>query len=477
MYKTEIKLTDSQFDFITSDSKFTAFVGGYKSGKTYIKIRKGIDCLARTHQDGLLAEPNYTMNEELIKPEIETYMNNVGISFKFYGQPKNWYVTNFGKILLRTQNERSSLEGHNLGWFGLDEVDLFNEEKASENWRILISKLTLPSIVEGYKGMTFGFIVGTAEGFKFVFNKFYKEALEILSQSFVSKDGYDYTRKIYERDKYKLFISSVMENENNLTPDFIETMYNDYDARFIDRYIHGKFISITYGHVYYNFSKKNIEYVPFDTNAITHMSWDVNFSDKPMCTSLIQELTPQQVYGDQIPDYINPDKILYATTKHFANEGTNTEEQCLQIKTYLDNSGFVGKLDIYGDRVGSDRRVGADRTHYQIVADIFDPSYKVGQPLHFGTRKTLSIVGRISCVNRMLLDSNGKRHIIISSGDKSLREDRGLRMLIEDYEQCSWTPSGNKLDDSSLGRTDPTDAESYYYYNEHDSTRLVPKFY
>jgi len=458
----------SQLDFLTDhlkeDSKqYTGMTGGWGSGKTFIFIKKAILLLKHLKEDGLLAEPNYTMNQRLIIPELIRQLNLYHIPFSYIGGTKNWFKTPYGRIILATQNRRDSLEGHNIGWFGFDEMDLMPHLKAEENWNVITSKLRLGK-------ETYGFFTGTNEGYKFVYNKFYKNSNLDARPTYISNSGMKFDREVHSTDNSRLFMADTFENEDNLPPFYIENLLKDYSKDLAKRYIHGKFINITSGQIYCNFSRENIVDIAFNPIKKTAMSWDVNYSSSPMCTSLIQEFQPSEVFN-VIPNHIDPNETLYITTKHFANTNTNTDEQCKEIYEFLQKQNFSGELEIFGDYAGVKREASSSKSHYEIVSNWF-AKYGVGTRYEFSIRPTKSIFDRVATLNKMLRNSQGFRQHLISTPNG----DKGLSLLIEDYEQVVWT-SNNKMDKSIVGRTDPTDADSYFFYYLFDLSRKDPVFY
>lgn len=379
-----------------------------------------------------MAEPTYRMNEDILRPALED-------AFKKYGMFYSWkasedtYYTDYGKIILRTQDKRSALEGHNIAWFGLDEMDLLPKEKNLENWKTLISKLT-----KGKK--QYGFGVGTNEGFEFIYEKFYKGSIKHP------------TKNIYSKGKeFKLFIASTLENKFNLPEGYIESLYDNYDEKLIQRYINGEFVNIKSGRAYSNFNDDNKVNKRIDFNKPLFMSWDVNYSDRRMSTTLIQEFQPHEVWKE-VPDYVDKSKSVFVAVKGFYHPNTDSEIQCKIIKEWL--KGYSNQILVYGDRTGNDRRVGAPRTHYQIVLETFGLSRD-----NLRTRTTRSIIDRVTTLNTMFKNSKGFRRVFVNQTEED---------LITDLEQTTWKQNKNELDATNLERTDPSDSMSYYFYFEHD---------
>lgn len=436
MIEKEIYFNRSQFDFIQSDETFSCFMGGYKAGKTHVLAYKGALTIRELQVDGIMAEPTYRMNEDLLRPALERAFENLEMWYK-WNSSESLYQTRYGNILLRTQDKRNSLEGHNIGWFGLDEVDLIPNEKALENWRVLISKLTI-----GNK--QFGFCCGTNEGFEFIYNKFYLGSERISDNTFYKLN-------------HKLFKVSTKENLKNLPDGYIDRLYENYDEKLVQRYIEGEFVNVKSGRAYSNFSDDNKIEVKFDPNKPIIMSWDVNYSDRPMSTTILQHFSPFEIWQNP-PEYVNRTKDVIVAVAGFYNKNTNTEIQCQIIDRYLKLNNFNSSIRIYGDRTGHDRRVGASRSHYQIVSEYFRD--RMSEPVK--TRSTRSIIDRVTAVQTLLKNARGERRLFI---------DKSLQPLITDFEQTIWKTNANELDASNLERTDPTDSISYYCYYEFDITK------
>jgi len=424
----KVKFRPTQFKFVKSDSKFTCFTGGYKSGKTHTLVRKALKALMETQTDGLMAEPTYRMNEDLLRPALEEALKEFQISYDWKASD-SLFITPYGKILLRTQDKRSSLEGHNIGWFALDETDLIPKHKNEENWKTLISKLT-----KGTK--QYGMIAGTNEGFEFIYDKFYK--------------GADFKGGSYVKGDYELFMGSTRENKVNLPEGYLDTLLGDYDDLLIKRYIDGEFINIKSGRVYYKFNHLNIVDKGLDLNKPLIMTWDVNYSDRPMSTTLIQQFRADEVFNP-VPEWCPP--IIHVCVNGWYNANTNTDDQCRIIKEYLNNIGYKGFISLYGDRVGADRRVGARHSHYEIVREWFLPY--ISEPKIKATR---SVIDRTQSLNYQFEDTKGKRHLFIN---------KTLEPLIVDCQQVSWKANQNELDNTNRERTDPTDSVSYWTQYEY----------
>lgn len=400
-----VKLTNTQYNFLQDNRQYTCFTGGYKSGKTFIFVRKAIKTLTETRQDGLLAEPNYRMNEDLLRPELEKTFTQFGIKYKWLASD-SIYQTKYGKILLRTQDKRSSLEGHNLGWFGFDEADLIQADKAVENWRAIISKLT-----QGER--QYGFLTGTNEGFEFIYDKFYKDA------------SYNTELSCYDKGTdYRLYQGSTYENAVNLPDGYLDRLINDYaDQRLIDRYIHGQFTMLTGLRAAYNYTEENFADYEYNPSAETFLCWDFNVD--PM-TCLVNQR-------------IDNDRFCYVA--EFIINESNTEETATKAREFIGDKHVI----VTGDYSGNRRETSSSRSDYEIIKSIIN--------CEVIKRPTISIRDRLNAMNR---------------GFKIKRQFVNIKncpRLHEDLLRTNLKNSGLGLDSQNGKRGHHLDALSYFDYN------------
>src|SRR4051812_27343863 len=75
------ELYDTQDDFVADDRRYTAFIGGRNSGKTY---SGSVKALLRATQGGLglIAAPNFPMLEHGAKQQFIDRLNETGVPYE-----------------------------------------------------------------------------------------------------------------------------------------------------------------------------------------------------------------------------------------------------------------------------------------------------------------------------------------------------------------------------------------------------------
>lgn len=408
----EIKLSNPQYGFVTSESKFCGLSGGWKSGKTYGSANRCCYILKLTGQSGIMAEPTYRMARDILKPALYIALNEWGITYR-ESKSDNIIHTQYGDILIRTMENRSALEGHNIGWFGLDEIDLKKKEDSLEVWRVLISKLTL-----GKK--QYGWVTGTNEGYEFMYDKFVKDA--------------EITEYGYKRGEYELYTTSTYDNEINLPEGHIKSMEEDYDEKLIDRYIHGKFIMLGGMNAAYNYSEKNFRYI--EPTPILKSALLFDFNVNPMTCLFNQETNHNE----------------WCYTNEFIYEESNTERTCDAVLEYFDKIGYNAPLIISGDYTGAARHTDSNLTNWAIIEKKFEKYHpKVIR------QRTHSVRDRLNCLNAGFGTTAGViRQYVNPNNCKKLHEDLIRTKLTDD---------GRNIDDKNSKRGHQVDAMSYFDMN------------
>jgi hypothetical protein len=173
-----------------------------------------------------------------------------------------------------------------------------------------------------------------------------------------------------------------------------------------------------------------------------------------MSTTLIQAFSRSEL------GLKNSTETVYVAVKGFYNINTNTDVQCELIHRYLKENNFNSEITIYGDRIGNDRRVGAAKSHYNIVADWFG---NYNHSLEWiKTRYTRSLIDRVTAVQKMLRNAKGIISLYVHKDEIE---------LIKDFEQVVWKKNTAELDSSNSQLTDKTDSLSYFIYYEFDITK------
>ena len=134
MMQTEIELYSEQFDFVTSDARFTAFIGGIGSGKTLGGCVKAIGH-CQPSALGLIVAPTYGMLRDATWRTFQSVAG--GAIAEFLRGEMRVVMVNGSEILFRSADDPERLRGPNLSWAFIDEAALCHKMA----WPITIGRL------------------------------------------------------------------------------------------------------------------------------------------------------------------------------------------------------------------------------------------------------------------------------------------------------------------------------------------------
>lgn len=131
----QLMLFGKQYDFVACDDRFTAFIGGIGSGKTYAGAVKTLLWAGRTKGLCMAVAPTYVMMRdsslraflEVAEGAIATY-NKAEMRIELAGG---------GEVLFRSADQPDRLRGANLSAVWLDEASMM----PAETWDIVIGRL------------------------------------------------------------------------------------------------------------------------------------------------------------------------------------------------------------------------------------------------------------------------------------------------------------------------------------------------
>lgn len=227
----EVELTRPQTEFVQATERFTAFVGGFGSGKTFsLFCRMLIDKFNYPDIDLLYCAPTYTLIRDIAYAELPSLLGETPVSWRLNRSDNVLYIEGYGKILFRTMDRPEKIVGFNIGKAYLDELDTLPEHHAQAFWIKVIARMRQRSRVEGFQNQIF--IATTPEGYRFTYKTFGKEV----------------------RDNYRLVKAPTRSNPH-LPEGYIDSLMQAYPANLIEAYLDGEFVNLTSGTVYYAYSR------------------------------------------------------------------------------------------------------------------------------------------------------------------------------------------------------------------------------
>ena len=121
-----IELYDKQAKFFESRKKIVMFVGGVRSGKTFVGCLKDIRIAGENRgARGLVIAPTYTMLRDVILETFREQLDYLGYGYRMFESPGRMKIEfpQWGsEILLRSADRPHSLYGLTVDWVHIDEA-------------------------------------------------------------------------------------------------------------------------------------------------------------------------------------------------------------------------------------------------------------------------------------------------------------------------------------------------------------------
>ncbi|WP_203008589.1 terminase large subunit domain-containing protein [Pseudomonas paraversuta] len=403
-----LKLNKPQFDFISHPKKFSAFVGGYRSGKTFVGcVRMCINALEHPGIPQGYFAPTYPQIADIFYDTMPVVAEAFGLFADIVPSRKRVYLRdNRGRclstIVCKSMEHPHRIVGFNIAHALVDEIDCMPIKKADSAWKKIIARMS--TVQPGRDENTID-VTTTPEGFNWVYRKFVRELAEDPEQ----------------RPLYGIVHASTRQNAKNLPKDYISSLRKSYPANLVDAYIDGLFVNLTSGNVYPNFCRRlNHTSEMIHPGEALHIGMDFNINRMAACVFVLR--------GGQA-------MMLEEITKLF-----DTPAMVAAIK-----GRYSGRsITIYPDASGKNRKSvnGSESDHALLRQAGFNVQVNPSNPF---------VRDRVLAVNAQFLNGQGERRLLINT-DKCPHTTQVL-------EQQAYTDQGDPAKD---GTEDPADAFGYF---------------
>lgn len=403
-----LKLNKPQFEFISHPKKFSAFVGGYRSGKTFVGcVRLCINALENPGIPQGYFAPTYPQIADIFYDTMPVVAEAFGLFADIVPSKKRVYLRdNRGRclstIVCKSMEHPHRIVGFNIAHALVDEIDCMPIKKADSAWKKIIARM---STVWPGRDMNTIDVTTTPEGFNWVYRKFVKELASNPSQ----------------RPLYGIVHASTRQNAKNLPKDYIKSLRESYPSNLVDAYIDGLFVNLTSGSVYPSFCRKqNHTDETIRPGEQLHVGMDFNINRMAATIHVIRDGLPM---------------LLEEATSLF-----DTPAMIVELKRR-----FPGhSITVYPDASGKNRKSvnGSESDHSLLRAAGFMVMVNPSNPL---------VRDRVLAVNAMLLNIEQKRRYLVNTDN--------CPVTTQVLEQQAYSENGEPNKD---GTEDPVDALGYF---------------
>lgn len=295
-----IELTSPQRDFFLSNRRYTAFVGGFGSGKSQsLFVKMLADKFQYPDVNLLYAAPTYSLIRDIAFDRLQNMLDRSPVNYNLNKAENILELENYGKILFRTLDSPERLVGFEVFRIYVDELDTLRSTQAEEAWNKLIARCRQRSEIDPNSKNQI-FVATTPEGFRFVYDRWVKR----------------------KTDDYHVINAPTTSNPY-LPEGYIDSLRSSYPAELIDAYIEGQFVNLTSKTVYTMFNRQKNDcdetYFPYD---ILHIGMDFNVLNMNAVVHVIRGdkvFAVAEITGvENTPSMINTLKEIYST--HFPHK-------------------------------------------------------------------------------------------------------------------------------------------------------------
>jgi hypothetical protein len=397
----DLVLTKPQFKFVTSSSRFPAFVGGYGSGKTEAGITRTLSYkLKYPFLNVAYYLPTYDLINLIAFPRIEEILNRLKLEYRANKNDKVISISGCASIILRTMDRPEKIVGYEVADSVIDELDTMPQDKAYDVWRKIVAR-NRQKKPDGDKN-TVG-VCTTPEGFRFVYEKWKKDPF----------------------DGSELIRASTYSNELNLPEGYIDSIKNTYPDAMLQAYLNGEFVNLAHGCVYPDFDRQlNGCDSIYSAGEPVHIGMDFNVGKMSASVHVSRDGDPHAV--DEFHGYLDTPHIIAAIVEKYWSK----ERSC--------------SIFIYPDASGGNRK--SSNASESDIALLRQAGFTV-----LANKRNPFVRDRIAAMNKMIFCNGVRRYKV--NVDKCPH-------LVETLEKQAYDK--NNEPDKSSGFDHMGDASGYY---------------
>lgn len=408
-----IELTTPQEKFFLSKVRYTAFVGGFGSGKSQALFTKMLsDKFTYPDVNLLYGAPTYSLIRDIAHDRLCNMLDRAPVRYNLNKAEQILDIENYGKILFRTLDNPDRLVGFEVFRSYIDELDTLRFEQAEQAWNKLLGRNRQKSEkFPNHQNQIF--VATTPEGFRFVYDRWVKR-----------RTG-DY-----------VVINAPTYSNPHLPEGYVESLRSSYPAELVNAYIEGQFVNLTSKAVYSMFSRTtNSCNETHQDHEILHIGMDFNVLNMNAVINVIRGTkvfaTTEITRVDDTPNMINYLESIFP--KHFPH-----------------------KMIIYPDAYADARKsTNASQSDHALLR-------RAGLTLDVPNGNP-PIKDRVQSVNHMFCDGNGDRRYYINT-------DR-CPELTQALEQQVYDHNGMPVKDKTTNIDDICDAMGYFIHRKYPIVR------
>jgi hypothetical protein len=258
----------AQEGFVKGDEKFSAYIGGLGSGKTWAGVARGIKFSLQPKPEGvfhaphgLIAASSYQALDDIIIAKLQEIVDYTGLAnwaTDYKKSKKELTLRNGAVIRLRSlDNPDTIIRGPEYTWAFIDE----GRNATLKDWKLVTGRLRQPGYTRG------AWVASTPNGFDWMYHVFHP-------------DGDHHATEYPDANWY----NAAMRENIHLDADYLDMMEQSYSGRFYDQEVLGQFVGIVEGGVFPEWDpEKYCVPLGFRPDLPLYSFWDFGIGDPGVC--------------------------------------------------------------------------------------------------------------------------------------------------------------------------------------------------
>ena len=354
----QLALTEPQENFVFSEARFPAIIGGLGSGKTKAGTARLIVLMVQDKgTNAAYYMPTYDLLRLRAFTGLEDELSNLGLPFISNRGDFSINVIGYGTIILRSYDNPERIVAYEVAHSIVDELDTLSKTKAELVWRKITErnrqKCNHP------QGNTVGCVTTPDQGYSgFIYKRWFKNAT-----------------------KWHEVIKAPTASNPYLPKGYIDQIRENYDSVLADLYLNGEIVSLQQNKVYHFFDRfsHHSDRVLYEDDHEIQVGVDFNIGG---CCAVVT-----------VEENGNP-----ITVAEFVSH--DTRDFCQRLEKYKkDNRTII----VYPDASGKAQRTNASLSDIDIIRQA---GYVVDTPRHNPpVRDRINAVNGLLSHNRWLINT------------------------------------------------------------------------
>lgn len=225
-----VDLLPAQDDFVFSQDRHPAIVGGLGSGKTQGGVYRLTKLMIEDRGiNGAYYMPTYDLINLRAMPAFEEIFESWGLPYKTNQSKYKISIEGYGDIIFRSYDQPKRIIAYEVAHSIVDELDTIKFEDAELVWRKITERNRQNSIIPN----SIGCVTTPDMGYNgFIYKKWYEDR----------KDGYTVIK------------ASTYDNPF-LPKEYIQNIIDNYDPILADLYLRGEIVSLNQNKIYHFYNR------------------------------------------------------------------------------------------------------------------------------------------------------------------------------------------------------------------------------